>query len=103
MEVYDFVGKGRKHLEFCFIFWNGPGYYEGGRVGEASVHFFTVRVWKLGAGDARQHGDCDSRIVGIRQVLIIDSEQLHDSNLKVPLAVTSVPDGVNWVAQGLTF
>lgn len=34
----------KKHLEFCFVFWNGPGYPEEGRVGDASVHLFSVSL-----------------------------------------------------------
>lgn len=34
----------KKHLEFCFVFWNGPGYPEEGGVGDASVHLFSVSL-----------------------------------------------------------
>lgn len=36
-----FCGKRKKHLEFCFIFWNGPGYNAGGRL-EMLLYIYSV-------------------------------------------------------------
>lgn len=34
----------KKHLEFCFVFWNSPGYLEEGSVGDVSVHLFSMSL-----------------------------------------------------------
>lgn len=50
-----------------------------------------------------QAGARSSRIVGVRQPLIMDSEQLRDLNLSILLAVNSIHYGASWVAPGVPF
>lgn len=66
--------------------WNGPGYNEkdGRGLGDASVYLFSMRVGRSRVGGARQDGDCGSCLVGFRQLLIIDGEQLHDFEPESP-------------------
>lgn len=52
------VGKGKKHLEFGFLFGDDPGYNAGGRL-EMLLCISTVcECGGSEAGDARQNGDC---------------------------------------------
>lgn len=103
LEVCEVEGKGKEHLDFCFVagmVWNIM------REGDSEMPpciYSACESGSSGAGDALQDGHWDACIGGVRQVPVIDSEQLHDFEPERPAGSDECTWWDELVAQGLTF